>query len=181
MSHVTYGWVILCMSHVTHEWVISHTNESSQIGYCALKWCLDRTRHFWHVYRLPRLCMTYVTHEWVMSHTNESSQIGYCALKWCLDRTRHFWHVYRLPRLCMTYDLCHIWMIYVPYERDMSHVNETCRTGDRALKWCRDRISNVWHVYQLPLLCICHMNETCQIWMRHVTYEWALLHRWPCP
>jgi len=126
-------------------WVMTHMNETCQIWmrHLTYEWVLPHMNESW------RIWTSHDTYELDMSDTNETSHL-WIGLIAQVDMP--------LSDTVTGYVTCHIWMSHVRYEWDMSHmwdrshVNESYRTGDRALKWRRDRIRNVWHVYRLPLL-----------------------------
>jgi len=100
-----------------------------------------------------------------MSHMNES----------CLIWTSH-----------VSYDeSCLIWMSHVIYKWvtlnmcDMTHSQVTRHVYDEWVMYHASYLNESCHAYEWVMS---HMNESCLIWMSHVTYEWIcvtwLIHKW---
>ena len=114
--------------------------------------------------------MSHVTYEWVMSYMNESCHI-------CMSHTTYEWV------MSIMNESCHIWMSHTTYEWVMSHMNESCHistenTSGVALRRptaCQNRARQLPGRVASSLVCAAAcMDESCHIWMSHVTYEWVM-------
>jgi len=68
---------------------------------------------------------------------------------------------------------CLIWISHVSYESVMSHMNQSCHTEIKSGHFGKRDISmsESCHMWGMS-----HMNESCLIWMSHVSYKSVLSH-----
>jgi len=182
MSHVSYEWVMSHMSHVTHaeglQWCGTPSCTMSHVTY---EWVMSHMNESCHIW------MSHVPYEGVMSHTQRACNgMGHLPAQWVV---------------CRMNESCLIWMIYVSYEWVMSRMNESCPlsmshvTHAEGLQWCgtpsctttSHRLLLLPHllrqhqraltdsalptILHWPIRVMFHMNESCHIWMSHVSYE----------
>jgi len=147
---------------------MSHTVESrhiwtSHVTYGCNAGCSEAGRDEVTLY----VTVSYVTYGWVTSLMNESCHT------WMECRTptgRSKWsHV-----VCNS-ELCHIRLSHVTYERVMSHMGGTQDAqAHLEMKLYEKKSAEVADVEMQVISPV--MNESCLIYMSHVTYVWVMSH-----
>ena len=179
MSHTTHEWD---MSHTNEpclvwEWVMSHMNESCQkwMSHVTHEWAMSRMNESEHAW------VRHVTHEWALSistatHCNKlQSTATYCNT---MQRT-YEWDMSHTNEPCPsalqhTATHCNTLQHTVTYcntlQLQHAHMNETCHTRMSlvSLYVCMSiiRMSYVTYAWVMS-----RMNESCHVWISHVTYE----------
>jgi len=167
MSHIEWVMSLMSMSHVA-----SHvTHETNREESCLT---LNESSHSyqWVMLRV----MTHMEHiYWVMSHmwTRHATRTNEFF-------ARQISHKQAMPHKKKMDESCHAreWVIWEneSFEREI----ELFQQMSRFRKWV---ISENESFYVHETVCweigirhVTHMNESCHIWMSHVTYEWVMSH-----
>ena len=166
------------MSCVMYEWASTYVDAST----CC--WCINMLhiyQHMWmhHAIWVQPISMSHVSYGWVRSRMNESCHVWMRRVmyEWAMshvDESRHVWvsrnvtdvnshveyvvrsYVMRLTHIGLTHIL---WCINTCYRS-----GESCR-----ICWCI--ITCEWGLYEWVTS---HVNESCHVWMSHVTFEWVM-------
>jgi len=193
MSHVTYEWVMSHINESCHMWMRYNTQvrgEESEdlIGVLAgVMLYMNESCHT-GASHLIRVYESFHTYAWVMSRMCELCQTGTGRGEWRADRgafcaiilysplslyLSHS-HTYTYTRT-NTHMHAHTHTYSLSFSLSLTHTHTHTSTHTRTHRYGE---GGGKELIEVLLWVIFYLNDSCHIWMSHVTYEWAVSHRY---
>jgi len=171
-------------SAVTREWIKSQMNHSCHVWMSHVTWGCVTSRMNASIHRSgngsnlrshlngsSHIWTSYVTYDWVISHKKESCHVRIIRITYERVKLPSRAHASNLH--WTVNESGPLWIIPVTYERVVSGYECVMSHMNES---CQVWMSHVTYCHvrlnQVIYECIrSHVNESCHIWMCHVTYE----------